>query len=201
MQPLSSGVSRHDISADTVPNTVLIIVLAIATGAAAIGILYARWRKWTKFRGVLVVVSGALATVSLILWIEIGGPEYGSAYAVLNIVIAAWFFVLANVELRRNKGQQQARTAAGFPDIRAMAHHVAIFLVAVPLAAIASTLISIAVSSLLPWNDIDRSVFPLFAMPVLWGCVAFWSCADPKLWRPALGLIAFGGFSAAALFI
>ena len=109
--------------------------------------------------------------------------------------------MIANVEVRQNKGQQQVLTAARLPGIRTMVYHVAIFLVAVPLAAVASTLVSIAVSSLLPWNEIDRAVLPLFAAPVIWGCVAFWTCADPKLWRPALGLIAFGGFSAAALFI
>ena len=177
------------------------MVLAIGTGAVAVGILYARWRKWTKFRGMVIVVAGALATASLIFWIRVGGSEFGPVYAVINIAIVAWFIVLANTEVRQNKGQQQVLAAAKLPGIRSMAHHVAIFLVAVPLAAVASTLVSIAVSSLLPWNDIDRSVFPLFAMPVVWGCIVFWTCADPKLWRPALSLIACGGFSAAALFI
>lgn len=177
------------------------MVLAIATGTAAVGVLYVRWRQWTMFSGVLIVVSGALATVSLIFWIKVGGPEYGSAYAVLNIVIVAWLVVLANTEVRQNKERQQDLTPAKIPGVRSIAHHVSVFLVAVPLAAIASTLVSIAVASLLPWNEINRSVFPLFMTPVVWGCVAFWSCADPKLSRPAIGLIALGGFSAAALLI
>lgn len=177
------------------------MVLAIGTAAAAVGILYVRWSKWTNFRSVLILVAGALIAASLSFWMKVGGTEYGPAYAVMNITIVAWFFVLANTEVRQNKGQQQVLAGAKLPGIRSMAHHVAIFLVAVPLAAVASTLVSIAVSSLLPWNEIDRSVFPLFATPVIWGCVAFWTCADPKLWRPALSLIACGGFSAAALFI
>ena len=81
--------SGHDSSVETVRNAVSMIVLAIGTGAAAVGILYTRWRKWTKFRGVLIVIAGTLAAVSLIFWIKVGGPEFGSAYAVINIAIVA----------------------------------------------------------------------------------------------------------------
>jgi hypothetical protein len=177
------------------------MILAIGTGAVAIGLLYARWRKWTKFRGTVLVVAGALATDSLIFWIRVGGPEFGPVYAVINIAIVSWFIVLANAEVRQNKGPGQDFTAAKLPGIRSIAHHVAIFLVAVPLAAVASTLVSVAMSNLLPWNEIDRTVLPLFAMPVIWGCVAFWTCADPKLWRPALSLSASASLSAIALFM
>ena len=186
---------------EAVQNAVSMLVLAVATGAVAVGILYARWRKWTKFRGVLLVVAGALAAASLIFWIKVGGPEYGSAFALINSAIVAWFFVLTNAEVRQKKELQQVHTAARVPSIRSVARHCAIFLVAVPLAGVASTLASIAISGLLPWNEIDRAAFPLFATPIVWGCVAFWVCADPKLWRPTLSLLACGGVSAAALFI
>lgn len=186
---------------ETVLNAVSMIVLAVATGAVAVGILYARWRKWTKFRGVLIVVVGALAAASLIFWMKVGGPEFGLAFALMNTAIVAWLFVLTNAEVRQKKELQQALTAARIPSVRSIARHGAIFLVAVPLACVASTLASIAISSLLPWNEIDRTVFPLFAMPIIWGCVAFWVCADPKLWRPTLSLFACGSVSAVALFM
>lgn len=177
------------------------IVLAVATGAVAVGILYARWRKRTKLRGVLLVVAGALAAASLIFWMKVGGPEFGSAFALLNTAIVAWLFVLTHAEVRPKKRLEQILTAARIPSLRSIARHSAIFLVAVPLAGVVSTLASIAISSLLPWNEIDRAAFPLFAMPIVWGCVAFWACADPELWRPTLSLIACGGVSAAALFM
>lgn len=177
------------------------IVLAIAAGAAAVGILYARWRKWTKFRGVLIVVAGALATTSLIFWMKVSGPEFGSAFALINFSVAAWLFVLTNAEARQGKRLEQAPTAARIPSSRSIARHGAIFLVAVPLAGVASTLVSVAISGLLPWGEIDRISFPLFAIPILWGCVAFWVCADSALWRPTISLIACGSVSAAALFM
>ena len=132
---------------------------------------------------------------------KVSGPEFGSAFALINIAIVAWFFVLSNAEARQKKGLQQALTAARIPSIRSIARHGAIFLVAVPLAGVASTLISVAISGLLPWNEIDRITFPLFAMPIIWGCVAFWVCADPELWRPTLSLFACGSVSAVALFM
>lgn len=194
----------HDNSMATVWNATSMMVLAIATGAFAVGLLYARWRKWIKFRGLLLVAAGALAVASLILWNKVGGPEFGPAYAAINFALAAWIYVLANIKLRksrRTKGRRQYLAASKLPGIRSVARHGAIFLVAVPLAAVASTFVSIAVSSLLPWNEIDRMVFPLFAMPVVWGCVAYWTCADPKLWRPTLSLFACGGVSAVTLFM
>ncbi len=186
---------------ETVHGAVSMIVLAVVTGALAVGILYARWRKWTTFRGVLLVVAGALAVTSLIFWMKVSGPEFGAAFALINAAIAAWFFVLTNAEVRQKKELQQILTAASIPSIRSIARHSAIFLVAVPLAGVASTLASIAISGLLPWNEIDRAVFPLITVPIVWGCVAFWVCADPKLWRPTLSLFTCGGVSAAALFI
>jgi hypothetical protein len=149
----------------------------------------------------LLVVAGALAVASLIFWMKVGGPEFGSAFAMINAAIAAWLFVLTNAEVRQKKELQQILTAASIPSIRSIARHSAIFLVAVPLAGVASTLASIAISGLLPWNEIDRAVFPLITVPIVWGCVAFWVCADPKLWRPTLSLFTCGGVSAAALFI
>lgn len=177
------------------------ILVAVGTGAAAVGILYIRWRKWLAFKHVLIVAVGILTVASVIFWVKVGGTEFGPAYAVINIAIVAWFFVLANAEVRQNKGRQQYFTAAKLPDIRSIARHGAIFLAAVPLAAVSSTLVSIAISGLLPWNEIDRTVFPLFATPVIWGCAAFWTCADPKLWRPTLSLLASGSCSAVALFM
>ena len=194
----------HDNSMETVRNAASMMALAIATGAFAVGLLYTRWRKWIKFRGLLLVTAGALAAASLMFWNKVGGPEFGPAYAAINFAIVAWIFVLANLELRdrrRTKGRRQYLVAAKIPGIRSIARHGAIFLVAFPLAAVASTFVSIAVSDLLPWNEIDRIVFPLFAMPVVWGCVAYWTCSDPKLWRPTLSLLACGSVSAVTLFM
>lgn len=61
-------------------------------------------------------------------------------------------------------------------------------LVAGPLAAFSALTVSLALAARLPGTETDRGVAGLFLLTILWAAALVWSCAAPKLSRPAAGL-------------
>lgn len=61
-------------------------------------------------------------------------------------------------------------------------------LVAGPLATISAFAVSLAVAVRLPGQQADQGVAGLFLVTTLWAAALVWSCAAPRLSRPAVGL-------------
>ncbi|MGH8167918.1 MAG: hypothetical protein ACREQ1_11805 [Woeseiaceae bacterium] len=174
---------------------------ALIAGAFGVAALYASWRKRLQPKSVVIPAGWFLIALSFYLWMRVGGAEFGPVLAALQLSIVAWIFVLANRHVRRDNGRRQEPVSVQLPPFRAILRHAAIFLLAVPLAACSATLLTLAVSTLLPWNDVDRLAFSIVLMPLAWGALAYWACADSRLLRPALGLVAGGSLSVALLYI
>lgn len=172
---------------------------AIAAAGLGVGLLYGGWRR--KAAGVPVLsLAWLLVALSIAFWTRASGPELGPVIALMLLPMIAWCFVASNRHVRRNPGRLQEPAAVILPGFRAATRHAAIFLASVPLAASAGTLMTLAVSSWLPWNETDRLAFALLIAPVAWGLFAFWATSDPRLSRPVLGLLAGGSLGAAWLF-
>lgn len=176
-------------------------IAAVLAGACGVASLYASWRKRLQPKRLVVTCGWLLIAVSFWFWIRFAGAEFGTVAAAMQLSIVAWIFVLTNRHIRRSNGRQQEPVGVNLPRFRAMLHHSGRFLVAVPLAASSGTLLVLAGVGLLPWNDVNRLAFAVLMVPVIWGALAYWSCLDTRLLRPALGLVAAGTLGAAILYI
>ena len=176
-------------------------IAAVLAGTCGVALLYASWRKRLQPKRLVVTCGWSLIAASLWLWIRFAGAEFGTVIGAMQLSIVAWIFVLTNRHIRRSNGRRQEPVGVNLPRFRAMLHHSGRFLVAVPLAACSGTMLVLAGSALLPWSDVNRLAFAVLMVPVMWGALAYWSCLDTRLLRPALGLVAGGTLGAAVLYI
>jgi hypothetical protein len=176
-------------------------IAAVFTGASGVVLLYASWRKRLRPKRLVVPCGWSLIAISFWFWIRFAGAEFGTVIAAMQLSIVAWIFVLTNRHMRRSNGRQQEPVAMNLPRFQAILHHSSRFLIAVPLAAGAGTMLVLAASILLPWSDANRLAFAVLVMPLMWGVLAYWACLDTRLLRPALGLVAAGTLGAAVLYI
>lgn len=177
-------------------------MLYAALVAALLGVaaLYLAWRRRIARRRAAIALGWLLVAASTVSWIAFAGAEFGPVLALAQLSLVAWLFVLANRHVRPRKGRLQQPERIDLPRFQALARHAARFVLAVPVAAVAGTLLVLAVARFLPWPDVDRIAFALLALPVAWGVAAYWTCADSRLLRPAAGLAAAGAAGALLVF-
>ena len=52
------------------------------------------------------------------------------------------------------------------------------------LSAICAMLVTVVWTTALSMSKVNQIALGIYTMPLLWGCGAYWLCADSKLWRP-----------------
>ena len=179
--------------------------VAFALGIAGVGCLYGSWRDllsaslrpaWVGW--LLLVAAGYFA-------VRASGAEFGSTFIFLAPALVAWLLVAANTELREAKARKRKNAERAEPTAavggRTLTRHLLLFVITVPLSAVAATLFSVALARTLPWSDLSEMAFALTIMPFAWGCAAYWAVADSKLARPALSILALGLLGAVSTFL
>ncbi|RLQ23357.1 hypothetical protein DWB85_02045 [Seongchinamella sediminis] len=150
-----------------------------------------RWR-WAAGAGWLLLAlslySGALA------W----GWEFGSSYLLAAISLVAVVVLLANSE-RRPPGVE--RTAGGMEGSSSALHKWSLFLVAGPLAGIASCQLTLLLVLLLPGGEIGSMAAAAVLFPVAWALLAFYTCYLDKPARLGTGLLLAALMSSLALYL
>jgi hypothetical protein len=174
--------------------------MAVFLGAGGVALLYASWRTLLRRKRLAVMAGWSLIAVSFWCWNRSVGAEFGAVIAAMQLSIVAWFFVLGNRHIRRSIGRTQEPVGLNLPRFRSILHHSGRFLVAVPLAASAATMLVLAAAAVLPWADVNRLAFAVLAIPAIWGVLAYWACLETRLLRPALGLVVGGALGAVVLY-
>ncbi len=175
--------------------------LGIVAGGAGILCLFTAWRRLVPLRRWVVVLGWSLLLASMIFWVGAAGAEFGVIFSLLAISLLGWGAVVINHEVRFRKRKEQSTGTVVWPRGHTVAQNIALFAIVVPLAAAASTLITVAFVRLLPWQALNQFVLALFLMPVVWGCAACWVCADRRMLRPTLVLVTGGALSALFLYV
>lgn len=158
--------------------------IGLALGAAGVAALYSSWRK-LPLSGPWVVAAGwLLVAVSLWSWVAGAGAEFGISYGLIAFSLLGAVLVLYNFELRERKLARSNGTRALTIDPRSWGRHGLLLVAAVPLAGLASTLLTVWLASFLPWHPTDRMVLAVLLVPVIWGLAAWWACADSRPLRP-----------------
>ncbi|MEX2496022.1 MAG: hypothetical protein WD448_08040 [Woeseia sp.] len=173
----------------------------VIAGTGGVALLYFSWSGRLQRRAPVLVLAWTLVALSFWLWPRAVGVEFGTVMASLQLSLAAWVLIIANPHVRRSRGRRQEPATTNLPRLQAMAWHAARFLLAVPLAAVASTAMVLAAVSLLPWADVDRLALAVLAVPLVWGLVVYWALLDWQLLRPALGIVAGGALGMTVLYL
>lgn len=172
---------------------VVYLILALAAGVAGLACLFGSWQGRIPRRLRPRPLGWGLLVVSAWLCCRALGVEFGVSLALFAVSLIAWLFVAFNLEHRRLRARREQRAPAA-PDTAQTstpwAAHAGLFVVAVPLAAVAATLLAVALSMMLPWQKVNATLLVVVLVPVLWGAAAYWACADARPLRPTLALLA-----------
>tara|TARA_Y100001933_G_scaffold221828_1_gene231955 strand:+ start:4861 stop:5403 length:543 start_codon:yes stop_codon:yes gene_type:complete len=166
--------------------SVLHLTAAVLAATAGVALLHGAWRRRLPRAWLPVPAGWTLLGASAWFWVAGAGAEFGVTLALLATSLVAWLFVWQDRQRRERRGRQD--TAPKVADGRSLAEHALLFVLVVPLAAVASALVSTALSLALPVSEVNAMVIVLAVMPVLWGAAAWWSVADPRPLRPAAAL-------------
>lgn len=176
-----------------------LIVASLLSGAGLLG-LYGSWRNWRGLQRWGTAAGWSLLLVSVVVWARSAASvELGITYSLLALTACAWILVGHNRKVRPHKVLSQPAVKIALPSLPTALKHLLLLVATVPLAGAMALYSSTALVTLLPWQQGNALVLAMLLAPVIWGCVAYWQCADSRPLRPALTSIALLAVSAAVL--
>ncbi|HEY8568641.1 hypothetical protein [Microbulbifer sp.] len=177
------------------------MILATASSAAGLFSLYGSWRNWSLLKRWGTLVGWSLLLLSCFLWASSAASvALGISYALLALTACAWLLVGYNRERRPQRSPLLAAGKVRWPALSALGKHLLLLLGTVPLAGAAALYGSTALATVLPWQQGNALSFAMLLAPVLWGCGAYWQCADSRPLRPAATHLAVLLVSAVAIY-
>lgn len=178
------------------------LVVALAGTIIGVGLLFGSWTRRLRPRKLVMPAGWAILSLSAVVWIRFGGPEFGIAWGLIAVALIAWSFAALGREQRRpDERRPQAHAAGKRPDRRAVGLTLARILVVAVLTGVASILFSVAATTYLPWDAGNRYVLAALAAPVVWGGVAVWTATTTRLPRAAGVLVGVSAACALLLFL
>lgn len=181
--------------------TILNVTLAVLAAVAGVALLFGAWCRRLPSHWLPVPTGWALLVLSGWFWVAGAGAEFGVSLVLLATSAVAWLFVVANQQKRERRDRGDTGPPKPVAERRTLARHAMLFLLVVPLAAVASALASVALSLALPVSKISAMVTVLVVMPILWGCAAYWAVADSRIVRPAAAMVLSAVVSAAVIYV
>lgn len=176
------------------------VCVALALGLGGVACLFGAWRKRFAEAWQPVPVGWGLLLASGWFWVAGTGVEFGVSLTLLVAPLFAWAFVAAN----RSRRPRRRRGDAGPPKPNAAPQswprHALLLVLAVPVAAVASAFLAVTLSMALPIPVVDAMVVVIVLVPLLWGCAAWWVCAESRLVRPAAALLLTAALGAAVVY-
>jgi len=176
------------------------VVIAMALGLAGLACLFGAWHNHIAAHWRPVPAGWVLLLVSGWFWVAGTGAEFGISLLLLVTSLIAWLFVAANRSQRPRRGGGETGPPKPNADPQPWSRHALLLLLAVPGAAVASALLAVALSMALPVAVVNAMVTVIVVMPVLWGCAAYWVCADSRLVRPAAAMVLSAAVGAAVIY-
>lgn len=173
----------------------LLSILAVVCATVGITLLYRSWSRRPRMSRMVPTAGWALLLIAAACWIAVDGWEFGMVYAITVPSIPAGLLLWLVSDRRPGRVDGTQRRPLARPSWSAVRTNLVTLLLVVVLGVVASTLITSAVGLLLPFGELDRMVFIVCVMPVVWGLTAFWLTVDARRLRPIVSLIALSGLS------
>lgn len=146
--------------------------------------------SWKNVNKKLLASAGWLLFLfSIFLWIKILGVEFGFTYSIVVFACIVWL-VIAIVTLTSETNKVAIRTIRPKPYLNKISidpksffpKHALLFVLSVPFAGAASILLSLAIVSCFSWTTLNKVCTAIFVMPIIWGGLSAWICANTKPW-------------------
>jgi hypothetical protein len=183
--------------------------LAIAaTFAVAVGVwlLWLAWKRNPEPRGGLILGGWALLTAAAVLLTPWAGGDRGVAISTLLVAVAATVFIVISGRWTPPRGKKakpiRATTGGADPAVgpaTTWPRTAAAVLLALPVATAASVAAGVAMVVWTPGSQADKLVTAAFGAPLVLAAAMVWTCADRKLLRTTIGLVALTAICALAV--
>ena len=185
-------------------NAMLISFAAFAASLVGLAGLFFCWqqKQAVAAKRLLLGLSWLAIVFSLYLWSLPFGGEIGICYALMVLSLQAWALIWIT---EKNTSSRQSKTQAGkitlpvklnWPaGIKAIPKSGLLLFACIPLAGFASLQLLVVLTVQLPIAKVDSMALGAYLMPVVWGCAAYWVCADKKMMRPVLVLLVISALS------
>lgn len=181
--------------------SLLALLLGILCGAAGVICLWRSWRARQSRSPLLMPLGWALLLLSCVPWCYALGIEFGLAYALMSMTLLAWAVIAATADSGPVAALEQERQPLRWPAWRTLGRHGGLFLLVVPVAGVVSALACVGAVRWLPWQPANSLIVVIVLQPVVWGALAYWFTAAPRLWRPVVTALVAGAAGAALVFL
>jgi hypothetical protein len=177
--------------------------LAVAVG---VWLLWLAWRRNPRPRGGLIAGGWALLVAAAVLLAPWAGGDRGVAISTLLVAVAATVFIILSGRwtLPHGKKAKPIRATAGGAEpatgpATTWPRTVATVLLALPVSTAACVAAGVAMAVWTPGPPADKLVTAAFGAPLVLAGAMVWTCADRKLLRTTIGLVAFTAVCALAV--
>lgn len=187
--------------------TVQIGLALAATVMVAVGVwmLWLAWKRNPKPRGALIAGGWTLLVTAAVLLAPWAGGDRGVALSTLLVAGAATVFIAISGRwtLPHGKKAKPIRATAGGADpatgpATTWPRTLAAVLLALPVSTVASVAAGVAMVVWTPGSQADKLVTAAFGAPLVLAGAMVWTCADRKLLRTTIGLVAITAVCALA---
>jgi hypothetical protein len=184
------------------------LLASAATLAVAVGVwmLWLAWKRHPQPRAGLIGGGWALLVAAAVLLAPWAGGDRAVAIETLLAAVVATLLIIISGRwtLPRGKKAKPIRATAGGADpapgpASNAPRTVAAVLLAVPASLTASVAFGLALAVWAPGSQADRLVTAAFGAPLVLAGAMVWTCADRKLLRTTIGLVALTAVCALAV--
>jgi hypothetical protein len=177
--------------------------LAVAVG---VWLLWLAWKRNPRPRGGLIAGGWALLVAAAVLLAPWAGGDRGVAISTLLVAVAATVFIILSGRwtLPHGKKAKPIRATAGGAEpatgpATTWPRTVATVLLALPVSTAACVAAGVAMAVWTPGSPADKLVTAAFGAPLVLAGAMVWTCADRKLLRTTIGLVALTAVCALAV--
>ena len=157
---------------------------------AGLFLLRLSWLAQRRGRTLLLPAGWLCIVAGFALWMQVWGPEIGTAYSLIGLSIGAYALVFAGADVRSGTRMIVVREPALEPEVRPTnwPRGIAKSLLAIVLAGIAAIGLGVAFAVAMPMGPHDRIIIGGLLVPILWGAGMAWTLSDARLLRATMVL-------------
>ncbi|MEM9171217.1 MAG: hypothetical protein AAGA84_00775 [Pseudomonadota bacterium] len=151
----------------------LIIVLALLCAATGIGLNLWSWQGGRQYPRTAVIAGWLCVAASVALWSAEIDVEFGLVVGLGIASVLAWLIVSTQLRHKPATLRHVERRSPSVPGARTVGRQFVLFVLVMLLAGIASLLLSMGLSRLMPADEITRLATVMLLLPIVWGVLAF----------------------------
>lgn len=174
------------------------MLIFVAAGGLSVASMATVYESWRRQMALALYVGMAIWLLSAIAWSYAVGWEFGVLYALCIPGIIVWPFIIKHQTLLpRPKHVPQPRSI-GF-SVKSTLQNLGHYVVLLAVLLVVSVFMSLAVSTLLPFDTTGKLATSVVLLPILWGLAAYHYLASTRKLSAIIVYTVIAAISAAIL--